>query len=189
MLSCKAFANCYLGRVKISQNRMRSVTEVRAAMSETLDDAAKGHTTHILRDGQVIAHLVPADALVLDREPRLVDLLVESMCQRTIAFVAAEDPTAGVQQSDWATFLAFLRDCPRLYARAFTLFVAYLWQHLGPQADVTVDVVSDWLGRDGRELLGPPAELTEVVRQAVAAAPDMIELIRSRERERAATCA
>lgn len=170
----------------IQQNRMRSVSEVRAALRDCIDDAADGRITHIMRDAKVVAHLVPADALILDSETRLVDLIVESLSRRTIAAVASDDADAPVQQSELATLLTFLRGNPRSYRRALTLFASVLGLHLGPRAELTVDVVLDWLGRhhSGQSLLGPATELTEVVRQAVDSAPEMIELLQSRERER-----
>lgn len=48
----------------INQHRVRNVSDTRAQLSAILDNAQQGYTTHISRDGQIAAHVVPPNALV-----------------------------------------------------------------------------------------------------------------------------
>lgn len=48
----------------INQRRVMNVSQTRAALKTVLDDAHQGCTTHISRDGEIAAHIVPPNALV-----------------------------------------------------------------------------------------------------------------------------
>lgn len=51
--------------MKVDLERMLRASDVRTHFSAVLDDAANGKVTHVIREGQVVAHIVPADKKVV----------------------------------------------------------------------------------------------------------------------------
>lgn len=64
--------------MNIRAGRLRSVTEARNGFSRLVADAEDGLNTHIVMGGQVMAHLVPLTAPVVD-DKRLRDELVVAL--------------------------------------------------------------------------------------------------------------
>ena len=62
--------------MNIRAGRLRSVTEARNGFSRLVADAEDGITTHVVMGGQVVAHLLPVTAPVLDDERLRGDLVV-----------------------------------------------------------------------------------------------------------------
>lgn len=58
------YISVYSRVMLINQHRVRNVSDTRAQLSTILDNAQQGYTTHISRDGQIAAHVVPPNALV-----------------------------------------------------------------------------------------------------------------------------
>jgi hypothetical protein len=73
--------------VRISSNRMRSVTDARNALSAIVGDAERGIVTHILKGSTVVAHVLPADAPVLD-DLNLRTALVAALSYREAVEIA-----------------------------------------------------------------------------------------------------
>lgn len=76
--------------VTIRPNRMRSVTETRNAFNVVVAEAEEGLTTHIVKGSTVVAHLVPANAPILD-DRNLRDALVHALAIRDAAAVGAHE--------------------------------------------------------------------------------------------------
>lgn len=75
--SCRTYVS--FSRMKVDLERMLRASDVRTNFSAVLDDSAAGRVTHVVREGRVVAHIVPvekkvvpANALVHDGNELLV---------------------------------------------------------------------------------------------------------------------
>lgn len=95
----------------INPTRVVNVSELRASISAALDSAASGRTTHVTRDGEVIAHLVPANALVHDGNQLLV--MMGATIDAEAKWLADEAGRAGIYQAgdSWGMVLGWYWQC------------------------------------------------------------------------------
>lgn len=77
--------------VSISESRLSSVTDARNSFSALLGDAERGLFTHIVKGSRVVAHVVPADAYIIDDAP-VLELMLTAV---------AEDQAAYSAQNSW----------------------------------------------------------------------------------------
>ncbi len=79
--------------VNIRPTRMRSATDARNGLNALLADAQQGLNTHVMKGSQVAAHIVPADAAILDDERLMADM---------IAALATAAAAAVTTSADWS---------------------------------------------------------------------------------------
>lgn len=77
--------------MKIRPTRLRSVTDARAQFNSLIADAEAGLTTHVVKGSKVVAHLLPANARVID-DAMLLDAMI---------IAHAEDETAHAATAAW----------------------------------------------------------------------------------------
>lgn len=75
--------------VKIRPNRLRSVTDARAQFNSLIADAEAGVTTHVVKGSKVVAHVVPANARLVD-DPQVLNGMIVAHAEDEAAH-AAED--------------------------------------------------------------------------------------------------
>ncbi|AQA06919.1 hypothetical protein BVC93_30920 (plasmid) [Mycobacterium sp. MS1601] len=71
---------------------MRSATDARNGLNALLADAQEGLNTHVMKGSQIAAHIVPANAAILDDERLMADM---------IAALAAAAAAAVTASGDW----------------------------------------------------------------------------------------
>jgi len=72
----------------VNVNRMFSISEARANFSTLVAEAQSGRTAHIVKGSEVVAHLVPPNARIIDEEPLMTGLAFALLKQET-AFAAS----------------------------------------------------------------------------------------------------
>lgn len=73
--------------VNIRQTRMRTATDARNTFNELVGEAERGIITHIVKGSRVVAHLVPANARIID-DTALIELILISVGQGEAAYAA-----------------------------------------------------------------------------------------------------
>ncbi|MBS4730608.1 hypothetical protein MSM1_20565 [Mycobacterium sp. SM1] len=73
----------------INTDRMFTVTEAKPRLHELVADAHQGRTYHIVKGSEVVAHLVPPTARIIDEEP-LMAILATALVERETDYVANE---------------------------------------------------------------------------------------------------
>jgi antitoxin (DNA-binding transcriptional repressor) of toxin-antitoxin stability system len=73
--------------VNISPTRMRSATDARNAFNVLLGDAERGLVTHIMKGSRVVAHIVPADARIID-DAAVLELMLTTVGQDAATYAA-----------------------------------------------------------------------------------------------------
>lgn len=169
--------------VELSGDRLRNVRNTRQQWAGLLNDAQHGHTTHVLRGSQVVAHLIPPNSLVIQDE-RVLQIMVAAAAQRAIAARFSADPTQSPLQEveDFAIVLRWLRRNAAAHREALSLYVAALALHRGTvAADLTIAAVIDSLGIGD----GSKAELfsRSDVESALDSAPAVIENARRAQKD------
>lgn len=137
--------------MKLDADRLRNMSTVRGQFAAVLDEAGRGQITHVMRDGQVAAHIVPTDALVV-RDTRMLQSMVASVARGAIdAMIAAGGLQAkrnelAAAAGGFGVVLGWLRDADRSrYIEALTIFAALLGHRTGDITGPAVDTVIDWL--------------------------------------------
>lgn len=82
--------------VSIRSTRMRTVTDARNGFSILVGEAQQGLTTHVIKGSQVVAHIVPANAPIIDDEHLLADLIAALAVSEAAAVTASGDWQEGV---------------------------------------------------------------------------------------------
>lgn len=170
----------------IDAMRLRNVTAARQHLSQLLDDAQAGLPTHIMRESQVVAHLLPANALCVE-STRLLQTLVTPCALRAIAAGTASDrsmrDTADADVAGFINVLCWLSVNRAAYLDCLAIYVSALALELGVAA-VSVDTVVDSLGGTRAEsALGGSGELRGDIEAALVAVPRVIENARLAARE------
>jgi antitoxin (DNA-binding transcriptional repressor) of toxin-antitoxin stability system len=101
--------------MEIDTRRLIGVTQARQQLSSLLDDVAEGKPFHLMRENTVIAHLVPARALIVNNS-NLESTLVLSVILETARRFAQEVIERGYCASpgdDIGRVLGWLWDCDR----------------------------------------------------------------------------
>lgn len=95
----------------INQQRIMTMSAARAAFTDVLDRAAEGGTTHISRDGQVCAHIVPVTALVIQGNE--LDVLMAAAIDESANWLADDVAKSGFFQAgdDIGRVFAWLWRC------------------------------------------------------------------------------
>ena len=69
--------------VFVNADRMFTVTEARPKFSSLVAEAQKGRTAHIVKGSEVIAHLVPPTARIIEEEPLMTSIALAMLNQET----------------------------------------------------------------------------------------------------------
>lgn len=69
--------------VNVKTNRMFSVSDARANFSTLTAEAHLGRTAHIVKGSEVVAHLVPPNARIIDEEPLMTSFALALLNQET----------------------------------------------------------------------------------------------------------
>lgn len=113
---------------------MRSVSDARNALSALIGDAEEGLTTHVLKGSNVVAHLIPATAPVLD-DRHLQDALFRSLATTEAGPVAANEWRDGILLHAGDTVGRMLawawRNNTHLCMQTFAVFHDELQQNIG----------------------------------------------------------
>lgn len=161
--------------MNIRPTRMRSATDARNGLNALLADAQQGLNTHVMKGSQVAAHIVPANAAILDDERLMADMIA------ALAMVAAVSAAAVTASGDWgeghcgpaAESIGRLltwtwRTDANLFEKAFSDFHVQLQQ----QSEQAIEFSAVWEGlRPALTLCMEGGEITEM----------RIALARSRE--------
>lgn len=69
--------------VNVNANRMFSISEARANFSTLAAEAHLGRTAHIVKGSEVVAHLVPPNARIIDEEQLMTSIALALINQET----------------------------------------------------------------------------------------------------------
>jgi antitoxin (DNA-binding transcriptional repressor) of toxin-antitoxin stability system len=69
--------------VLIDTDRMYTVTEAKPRLHALIAEAHQGRSTHLVKGSEVIAHLVPATARIIDEEPLMTSIALAMLNQET----------------------------------------------------------------------------------------------------------
>lgn len=73
--------------VNIRSTRMRSATEARNTFNELLGEAERGMITHVVKGSRVAAHIVPANARIID-DTALLELILITVAESEATYAA-----------------------------------------------------------------------------------------------------
>lgn len=71
----------------IRPTRMRTATDARNTFNELLSEAERGIMTHVVKGSRVVAHLVPANARIID-DTAMLAVMLTAVGQSEAAYVA-----------------------------------------------------------------------------------------------------
>lgn len=69
--------------VTVNDKRMFSISDARANFSALIAETHSGRTAHIVKGSEVVAHLVPPNARIIDEEPLMTSIALAMLNQET----------------------------------------------------------------------------------------------------------
>lgn len=100
--------------VFLSSDRLVNVTDARNGFSVLLGDAREGRMTHIVRGSEVVAHLVPPTARIIDQDALLM-ALAKAMLRSEAEALAREGSGSGAGVDTGRLFVWAWRTDVRLF--------------------------------------------------------------------------
>jgi hypothetical protein len=119
--------------VSLSPSRIRSATDARNAFNVLLGDTERGLVTHIMKGSRVIAHLVPADARIVD-DTKVLELMLITVGEDQAAYAARNSWVDGRLRNagNMGLVLAWAWQIDRhLFSRALAIYHRALEQAVG----------------------------------------------------------